>query len=98
MKLVVTADAEADLTAIGEYIARDDPDGSAEFVEALLNQCARIVERPLAYRLRNEWGLTIRAKRHGSHLILFEIDGEAVVILRVLHGRQDILAILTDKP
>ena len=94
MNLVLSSDAEADLTAIGEYIARDDPEGSAKFTDNLLDRCARLTERPRAYRLRPEWGRSIRAGRHGSYLILFEIDGEQVVVLRVVHGKQDILAII----
>lgn len=94
MKLVISSDAEADLTAIGEYIARDDPEGSAKFTDDLLDRCSHTAERPRAYRLRPEWGKAIRAGRHGSYMIVFEIDGEHVVVLRVIHAKQDIAAIL----
>jgi toxin ParE1/3/4 len=38
---------------------------------------------------RAQGSTRIRLMRHGSHHILYEVDGDDVVILRVVHGSVD---------
>ncbi len=94
MNLLISSDARADLLAIGDFIARDNPDGALEFTDDLLDRCMKLAEQPRAYRLRSEWGGSVRAGRHGAYMILFELDGDELVILRVIHGKRDIDAIV----
>jgi toxin ParE1/3/4 len=49
-----------------------------------------LVRYPRAARLRAEIDPPARAYRYRSHLIVYELDHEdAVVVLRVRHGRED---------
>ena len=49
-----------------------------------------LAEYPRAARVRDEITPPVRAHPHRSHLIIYELDAEAsVVILRVRHGRED---------
>lgn len=44
MKVVITAEAEADLEAIGDYIARDNPARVLSYVRKLYQLCLDIAD------------------------------------------------------
>jgi len=49
-----------------------------------------LAEYPRAARLREEISPPVRAYPYKSHLVIYELEGnDAVVILRVRHGRED---------
>lgn len=50
---------------------------------------AFLADYPRAARERTEIGPPIRAHPRGSHMIIYEIDGDGIVILRVRHQRED---------
>jgi toxin ParE1/3/4 len=78
--------AVQDLQAIGDFIAADNPARAVTFVDELLELCARIAERPAAYRRRDDLTEGLRQAIHGRYLIFFTSDEDGVVIERVLHG------------
>lgn len=75
-----------DLEAIGDFIAADNPMRALSIVDERLDLCARIAERPLAYRRRDDLAVGLRQAILGRYLILFTADEDGVVIERVLHG------------
>ena len=90
----LTANAEDDLTAI--FIA-----GLAEFGleqadayhDGLFATFAFLAEYPRAARLRDDIDPPVRAHRYRSHLVIYELESDdLVIILRVRHGREDWLA------
>jgi len=95
--LRLTPAALADLTAIGDYIARDNAPRAVTFVRELRAHCRRLAARPRMHRLREELGAGIRGAVHGAYLILYaeEADG-SVVVHRVLHGARDLAALADD--
>jgi plasmid stabilization system protein ParE len=42
--VLITAQAEADLERIGDYIAEDNPQRAASFIQELLERCERLAE------------------------------------------------------
>ena len=98
MYLVFTPRAEQDLEAIGDYIAADNPKRAVSFVRELRQQCQRIAQNPLGYRLRSELAKGLRSCAHGHYVIFFEAKPEDVVIVRILHGARDLPAVLGDDP
>ena len=48
MKIQITAEAEADLEAIGDYIARENPLRAISFVRELYQLCLDIADMPQA--------------------------------------------------
>jgi toxin ParE1/3/4 len=86
----VKAQARRDIASIGEYIGLDNPDRSITFVDELTGKFRTIAERPLSYPNRADLVPDLRSALHGKYLLLFRIEGECVVILRVLHGARDI--------
>ena len=94
MRLTLTALAEQDLEAIGDYIATDNPSRAVSFIRELRTQCQRIAANPPGYQLRPELGDGIRSCAHGNYVIFFVATTEEVTVIRVLHGARDIPAIL----
>ena len=85
-RLLLSPRAEADLEAIGDYIARDNPKRAVSFVTELHLRCQRIADAPASFPLREELGAGVRMAVHGRYLIFFREEPEAVRIERVLHG------------
>ena len=90
MSVVFRKQALADLNAIGDYIAADNPERACSFIESIKERCIKIGENPTAARLRSEWGPQIRAIVFGNYLIIYRKEEDEVLILRVIHGARDI--------
>ena len=79
--------ALADLEAIGDFIAHDNPRRATSFVDELLGFRARISERPRAYPRRDDLAAGIRQAVLGRYLIFFRIaDDDGIVVTRIVHG------------
>jgi toxin ParE1/3/4 len=95
MKVDITSAAEADLEAIADYIARDNPVRAKSFVRELYEGCLDIAAMPEAWpvvlRYKNH---SIRRRVHGRYLIFYRIRNERITILHVLNGAMDVEAIL----
>lgn len=96
MKVHITARAEADLRRLGEYIARDSLAQAEEFLHKLRGFIFNIGDYPLRHRTRPEWGGEVRAANFGSYLIIYEVQSDIVLVLRVASGRRNIAALLSE--
>jgi toxin ParE1/3/4 len=95
MKVVITAAAKADLRAIRNYIATENPVRAASFTDELLDHCLRLSEMPLRYPLvprYERWG--IRRCVHGEYLIFYRVADQTVQVIHILQGAQDYESIL----
>ena len=82
--------AEADLEAIGDYIAQGNPRRALTFVRELRQRCGQIADMPRAAPLRPELGAGVRVVTFGRYLICYaEGDGQ-VVIERIVHGARSL--------
>lgn len=89
--LRLTPAARRDLELIREY-------GTAEFGAEVARQhlqgfarCFALLRRyPLAGEARPEFDLAIRSLSHRPHRLLYQVDGNRVLIVRILHYRQDV--------
>ena len=52
MRLEFSPLAQADLDAIGDYIAKDSPANALRFIQGLREQCHKISRAPMAYVAR----------------------------------------------
>jgi plasmid stabilization system protein ParE len=95
MIVTITAEAIGDLEAIGDYIARDNPDRAVSFVGELREKCLGLAEFPGRFpHVARYEAQGIRRRVHGNYLIFYRVEPEQVVVLHVLHGAQDYAAIL----
>lgn len=97
MRVVLTAEAEADLEAIGDFIAADNPARAVTFVGELVSCCARIAEAPQACPLVPRYEQTgIRRRVFGRYLIFYRAREPAgcIDVLHILNGARDYETIL----
>ncbi|MGE0282627.1 MAG: type II toxin-antitoxin system RelE/ParE family toxin [Rhizobiaceae bacterium] len=95
MIVVFSAEAETDLEAIGDYIAKNSPRRALTFIHELKAHAARIADMPLGYGLvprYEQYG--IHRCVHGNYLIFFKVDSDRIEIVHILHGAMDYAAIL----
>lgn len=95
MKILITAEAEADLESIGDYIARDNPTRALSFVRELYQLCLDIADMPQAWPLVPRYEHHgIRRRVHGRYLIFYRMADGRITILHILNGAMDVERIL----
>jgi plasmid stabilization system protein ParE len=95
MIVVISAEAERDLEAIGDYIARDNPQRAISFVREIREQCVQLAEMPAAAPLVSRYQrYGVRRHVHGNYLIFYQFDSERLVVLHILHGAMEYEPIL----
>ncbi len=92
----LTAAAEADLEAIGDYIAQDNPIRALSFVRELFRNCTELADMPEAWHGPSSHVRGPRCSPPCSWpvLILYRGAADGIVILYVLNGAMDVEAIL----
>lgn len=95
MIVVITGEAEADLTTIADFIALDNPRRAASFVSELIAACHSLADMPRAYPLVPRYeNAGIRRCVHVAYLIFCRIGAASIDVLHILHGAQDYESIL----
>jgi len=88
--VTLTREAEADLEAIGDYIAADNPARAATFVQELVDRIARLGDMPRAFPLVPRYEHTgVRRLPYGNYLIFYRVAKTRVEILHILNGARD---------
>lgn len=93
----ILPDAEADLEAIGDYIARDNPHRALTFVKELRNMCNDLAEMSLAFPLVPRYEhMGVRHRVYGSYQIFYHVVDESALVdvLHVIHGARNYGSIL----
>ena len=88
MRIIWTAAALRDLGAARDYIARDKPGAASEQVRLVLSAVASLKEFPGTGRPGRRSGTRELVVPHTPYLVPYRVRGDAIEILRVLHGRQ----------
>ncbi|PKP63325.1 MAG: plasmid stabilization protein [Alphaproteobacteria bacterium HGW-Alphaproteobacteria-8] len=95
MKVLITAEAEADLEAIGDYIARDNPVRALSFVRELYQLCIDTADMPRAWPVVPRYEHHgIRRRFHGRYLIFYRMSDDRITVLHILNGAMDVERIL----
>jgi toxin ParE1/3/4 len=91
----ITVAAEADLEAIGDWIAQDNPNRALTFIAELREACLTLAELPEGYALVPRYeGAGIRRRVYGNYLIFYRVLDRELQVLHVLHGARDYEAVL----
>jgi toxin ParE1/3/4 len=93
----VSRRAEADLDDIWYYVAKES--GSIEMgnrlIDSITNRFFLLANHPHLGRSRDEdFGIGSRSFPVGEYVIVYCVENEALLILRVAHGSRDIEALL----
>ena len=97
----MTEKAEKDMENLYNYIAVEDlaPEAAMAQYNRIAGQIMALSEMPARIRIMDsepEHTLKVRKMSVDEYYVLFQIRGEQVIILRVLHCRQDIEGKLFD--
>jgi plasmid stabilization system protein ParE len=94
----LSAQAEADLEAIADFIAKDNPVRAETFVLELLQRCEALREYPFQGRRVSGLDSDFRRLAYRGYTVLYRILDDFVAIDRILHGARDIDTLLGDEP
>ena len=98
MMVEFTAAAEADLEAIGDHIAQDNPVRALSFVQELSRSCFELADMPEAWPIIPRYERhDVRRRVHGRYLIFYRVAEGRIIVLHVLNGAMDVEAILFPK-
>lgn len=89
-RVLLTPQAEAEIEAIGDYIATDNQAAALRMVRRLRGRCAALDTFP---ERGTRVGERHRALVEGPYLIIYRVDPttdpETVIIVTVVHGARD---------
>jgi len=91
--VVFAQSADGDLDSIAGYIAKDNPQAALAVVRDLRARCLSLADFPMRGRRYNAIYRTLVV---APYLIFYRVDGNMIVIVRVLHGAQNIGRVLRD--
>lgn len=95
MKVRISAQAEAELEQIGDYIAKDSPRRAITFTDELLTAALALGDYPEKFQLIPRYErYGYRRRPYGMYLIVYTIEADHVAVAHFLHGAQDYEAIL----
>lgn len=86
MRLVRTATYRADLEAIVDYIAAENPRAALAIWDEIENQVERLATYPDSGRIGRVEATRELVVNRTPYIVGYHIREDAVVILRVLHG------------
>lgn len=87
MKLFWTRRARQNRKSIREYIAQENPTAALDLDELLAEKAARLLDHPQLGRPGRAVG-TRELIAHRNYIVVYDIAGQQVRILRVLHAAQ----------
>ncbi|WP_457647444.1 type II toxin-antitoxin system RelE/ParE family toxin [Profundibacter sp.] len=94
-KHVIHPLAEQDITDIWIYGAdRWGVDQADNYFDGMVNLFSLLSEQPEMACLRDEFRPPVRIHPYGAHVVVYETVETGIAIIRVLHNRRNILAML----
>ncbi|HNT30482.1 MAG TPA: type II toxin-antitoxin system RelE/ParE family toxin [bacterium] len=87
---MVTDTAKADLSAIYEHIKRDNPTAAKIFINDLTNKLFSLAKSGVTGSPRDWISSGLRVFPYRERCFYFRIIEDAMIVVRVLHQKQDI--------
>ena len=96
-RLIVAPEARRDLTAIRDYIARDNRQAARRVVLRLRDLARLLAGAPALGRRRPELGRHLRSFAADPYVLFYRpLEAEAgIELVRVLHGARDVDAVFS---
>jgi toxin ParE1/3/4 len=84
--------ARDDLDDIWDYVAREArDDGPADrLIDAITERLWLLAEHPRIGRARDDLGVGARIFPVGNYVIVYDVNGNDISVLRIVHGRRDL--------
>jgi addiction module RelE/StbE family toxin len=89
--VILSPRALEDLNEIRRYIAKDNPERADTFIEELADVAQALSENGPRHAVVPRFELLkIRSVSYRRYLILYQIEGDTVGVLRIVHGARDL--------
>ena len=88
MELRWTEEAAADLERITEYLFQNAPERAADLVRGIYNAPATLMTFPYRGRAGKKEGTRELTLSPLPYIVVYQITGEVIHIVRILHGAQ----------
>jgi toxin ParE1/3/4 len=88
MRIIITAQAEADLNAHFEYILEREPAAAVRVYEAIIGQIMSLADFPHRARPGRVPGTRELVIARYPYIVVFEVMADEIVIVHVNHTRQ----------
>jgi toxin ParE1/3/4 len=90
----ITQQALSDLEDIWCYVATEaSPHAADALIDSITQRFLLLAEHPRAGRPREDLRADLRSFAVASHVILYRIQDEQAIILRIMHGSRDLTAL-----
>ncbi len=94
---VLTPAAQADVLRIIDFLEGDNPSAILKVVDALDDAMQLLAENPMIGHIRRDLaGDDVRFWSVFKYLIVYHPETTPLQVVRVLHGRRDLKALLTE--
>lgn len=91
--------AEEDLQAIENFIAKDSVLHAVNFIDRLIAVAAQLAVSPRLGRVVPEFNREdLRELLFRAYRIVYQVRGETVTVLRVVHGARDLVRLVRREP
>lgn len=97
-RLAPQAQADIDHIAYYVFVESGNIETADRLIEAITTRFSLLGAHPRAGRRRDDLRPGLRGFPVGEYVILYRVDGNDAVILRVIGGRMDIESILRNEP
>ena len=96
MRVFISGQADADIEAIGDFIALDNPARAITYTDELLEACLGLGEAPYRFAVLDRFAhLAYRHRPYGQYSIVYQVGSDAVTIVRVIATARDLGTVLT---
>jgi toxin ParE1/3/4 len=90
MRIVLSDKARDDLLRVFQYLDERSPVAANDFIGRIDENFKNLARFPFIGRERSHLAPGLRCLIVGLHLIFYTIDGDDIVIVRVIDGRMDV--------
>jgi toxin ParE1/3/4 len=85
-----TDNAIRDLDNICDLIAIDNPDAASKLFDDIREQCVRVARFPFSGKKYEQIKPNLRGFIVKSYIIFYAVEGENILIIRVVNGYRDL--------
>lgn len=90
-KFLIRPKAEEDLRDIGRYTRNTwGREQTRRYLRAIHEKLGKLSENPKIGTARDEIAEGYRSARVGHHLVFYRVEGETVIVVRILHESMDL--------
>jgi toxin ParE1/3/4 len=94
-KIRLSQDAKDDLQSIWDYIGQFNETAADRMVDGLVEAYLSLLDNPERGREREELLPGLRDLLVKKYLVFYKIDGDVIVVARILHGMRDFEAVFS---